>query len=126
MVFQRSFVVLCLVAMCVQHGVATSDGLTLRVNPIRRVVNMLESMTKKIEAEGAKEEELFDKFMCYCKNGRGALEESIAQAEDKIPKVKAAIDAMGAEVEQLSADIKAAKASREDAKAALAEGKALR
>jgi predicted nucleic acid-binding Zn-ribbon protein len=83
-------------------------------------------MTKKIEAEGAREKELFDKFMCYCKNGRGSLEKSIAEAEDKIPKVKAAIDAMGAEVEQLDADIKAAKAGREEAKAALAEGKALR
>jgi predicted nucleic acid-binding Zn-ribbon protein len=83
-------------------------------------------MTKKIEAEGDAEEKLFEKFMCYCKNGKGSLEASIAAAEDKIPKVKAAIDAMGAEVEQLSADIKAAKEGREEAKTALAEGKALR
>jgi predicted nucleic acid-binding Zn-ribbon protein len=99
---------------------------TLRVNPIRRVVNMLERMTKKIEDEGKAEEKLFEKFMCYCKNGKGSLEASIAAAEDKIPKVKAAIDAMGAEVEQLAADIKAAKEGREAAKTALAEGKALR
>jgi predicted nucleic acid-binding Zn-ribbon protein len=126
MVLQRSFVVFCFASLGLQNAMAASGGLTLRVNPIRRVVNMLDSMTKKIEAEGAKEQELFDKFMCYCKNGRGALEQSIADAEDKIPKVQAAIDAMGAEVEQLDADIKAAKAGREEAKTALAEGKALR
>jgi cytochrome c5 len=41
---------------------------TATVNPIRKVVNMLQAMQKKVEAEGEKEKELFDKFMCYCKN----------------------------------------------------------
>ena len=33
-------------------------------NPIRNVVTMLQTMQKKVEAEGEREQELFDKFMC--------------------------------------------------------------
>jgi hypothetical protein len=43
------------------------------VNPIRKVVTMLQNMQKKVEVEGKKEEELFEKFMCYCKGGKDTL-----------------------------------------------------
>jgi hypothetical protein len=64
---------------------ATQQGEAMAANPIRKVVTMLQSMQKKITAEGEKEEELFDKFMCYCKNGASALAKSIADAEAKAP-----------------------------------------
>jgi len=61
-------------------------------NPIRKVVNMLEALKGKVEAEGEKEKELFDKYMCYCKNAGGTLAKSIADAEAKgpslLPKLK--------------------------------------
>merc|ERR1719161_1630472 len=58
-----------------------------QANPIRKVVNMLQMMSKKITAEGKKEDELFDKFMCYCKTGGSTLGTSIAEAEAKVPAV---------------------------------------
>merc|ERR1719414_2382562 len=54
------------------------------INPIRKVVTLLQSMQKKVIAEGEKEEELFKKFMCYCKTGSGNLRDSISAAEAKI------------------------------------------
>merc|ERR1719305_1769589 len=45
-------------------------------------------MQKKVVAEGEKEEELFEKFMCYCKNGKGALESSIEQAKQTNDQLK--------------------------------------
>ena len=42
-------------------------------NPIRKVVTLMQNMQKEIEAEGAKEKELFDKFMCYCSGGTDGL-----------------------------------------------------
>ena len=30
---------------------------------------MLQNLQKKVEAEAKKDQELYDKFMCYCKNG---------------------------------------------------------
>jgi peptidoglycan hydrolase CwlO-like protein len=103
-----------------------SSGLKVTANPIRRVVTMLQMMTNKIEAEGKKNEELFEKFMCYCKNGRGDLQDSIDAAEDKIPKLEAGIKELDATVGQLTADIKKSKADRAEAKAAVAEATAIR
>jgi len=110
----------------VLQSVEARDGLRLSVNPIRRVVTMLQMMQNKIETEGKKEKELFDKFMCYCTNGRGQLEDSVEAAETKIPKVESDIKELGAEVVQLSADIEKAKVDRADAKAAIAEATGLR
>jgi peptidoglycan hydrolase CwlO-like protein len=87
---------------------------------------MLQMMQNKIEAEGKKEQVLFDKFMCYCTNGRGQLEDGIEAAETKIPKVESDIKELGAEVIQLQADIDKAKTDRADAKAAIAEATAIR
>jgi septal ring factor EnvC (AmiA/AmiB activator) len=114
------------VASCSLQSAAAREGLRLSVNPIRKVVTMLQMMQNKIEAEGKKEQVLFDKFMCYCTNGRGQLEDSISAAETKIPKVESDIKEMGAEVVQLSADIEKAKADRADAKSAIAEATAIR
>ena len=50
-------------------------------NPIRKVVSMMEKMGKKIEEEGKHEEDLYDKFKCYCKKTIGELEASIQQQE---------------------------------------------
>jgi hypothetical protein len=43
----------CAVALQSEHA----------ANPIRKVVTMLQMMQKKVEQEGEKEKELFDKFM---------------------------------------------------------------
>ena len=105
-----------LLAACVQPTTALTTRLS--VNPIRRVVTMLQMMQNKIESEGKKEQELYDKFMCYCTTGRDQLEKSVDDAETKIPKLGADIKAVGAEVLQLTADIAAAKSDRADAKEA--------
>jgi len=43
-------------------------------------------MQKKVEEEGEVEAKLYEKFMCYCKNGASDLEASISAAEDKLAK----------------------------------------
>merc|ERR550514_417820 len=105
---------------------ALDSNLNAGANPIRRVVNMLDNMLKKVEAEGKAEEELFNKFMCYCKNGRGALEKSVADAETKVPQIDSSIKGTAAEIDQLAADLKAAQSDRADAKKAVEQATALR
>merc|ERR1719440_939549 len=83
-------------------------------------------MSKQIAEEGKKEEEQYDRFMCYCENGASTLEKSIADAEAKIPQLEAAIKESGSAVLQLKADVKQHKADREAAKAAMKEATALR
>jgi chromosome segregation ATPase len=95
-------------------------------NPIRKVVNMLQAMEKKVQAEGEKEKELFDKFMCYCKNGDEALAKSISEAETKVPQVTSDIEEAEAQVKQLKEDLKSHQTDRAAAKAAMASATTLR
>merc|ERR1719506_3261482 len=83
-------------------------------------------MQKKVAAEGEKEEELFEKFMCYCKNGKGALEGSIAQAKQTNDQLKSSIEETDATLKQMKADLKTAQTDRAEAKAAVAKATALR
>jgi len=95
-------------------------------NPIRQVVNMLQMMQKKVEAEGEKEKELFDKFMCYCKSSGGDLATSIADAETKVSELPSQVEEAVGQLGQLKEDLKKAQADRAAAKAAIAEATAIR
>jgi chromosome segregation ATPase len=87
---------------------------------------MLEAMQTKIAAEAKKEEELFEKYMCWCSQGAEQLTGSIDAAETKIPQVTSDIQEAEATLEQTKADLKAAQAARSDAKAAMAEATSIR
>jgi DNA repair exonuclease SbcCD ATPase subunit len=95
-------------------------------NPIRKVVNMLQMMQKKVEAEGEKEKELFDKFMCYCKNAGGDLSKSIAENDQKSSELPSQVEESEASLVQLKEDLKKAQTDRASAKAAMAEATAIR
>jgi len=97
-----------------------------RVNPIRKVVTMLQMMQNKVTAEGKKAEAIYDKFMCYCDNADTLLGGAITAAENKIPQLEAAIGGDLAEKTQLEADLKQHKADRAAAKEAIAKATALR
>jgi peptidoglycan hydrolase CwlO-like protein len=114
------------VAVLATVSSATATNVEVNVNPIRRVVTMLQMMTNKVTAEGEKEKELFDKFMCYCQTGATALKNSIDAADTKIPQVESALKEAAASKTQLEADVKQAQADRAEAKAAIAKATALR
>jgi len=58
------------------------------------VVTMLQTMQKKVMEEGEKEEELYEKFLCWCKSGSSELTASVQAAETKMPEVGSAIKEM--------------------------------
>jgi len=107
-------------------SVASAEGEATAVNPIRKVVTMLQVMQKKVEAEGEKEKELFDKFMCYCKTSGGDLAKSIMDADTKMPEVASAIAEAEASKSQTEEDLKKAQVDRSAAKTAMAEATAIR
>merc|ERR1719486_1764169 len=122
----RCFVLFALAACAESLSVSGSSRLTLTVNPIRRVVTMLQNMQKKVEAEGEKEKDLYEKFMCYCKNGKGALEASIESAKQKTEQLTSSIEETAATLKQAKADLKSAQESRAAAKDAVAKATSLR
>jgi len=108
------------------HAAEQRQTMKVAANPIRKVVTMMQALQAKVEAEGEKEKELFDKYMCYCKNGAEALAKSIADAEAKGPELAAAIEEGTGKLAQLKDDIKAHQADRAAAKTAMAEATAVR
>merc|ERR550537_820596 len=78
-----------LVGLAVANAAVVGSG--AEVNPIRKVVTMLQMMQNKVTAEGKAAKELYDKFMCYCETGKEALEKSIADAEAKITQLEVAV-----------------------------------
>jgi len=117
-------VLLIALAMCPAFIQAETQAST--VNPIRKVVNMLQSMQKKVVAEGEKEAELFEKYMCYCKTSGGDLSKSIGAAETKAPQLSADIKEAESKNAQLKEDLKQAQMDRDAAKEAVAAATALR
>merc|ERR1719420_2396316 len=95
-------------------------------NPIRRVVTMLQMMQNKVEAEGKKMEELFDKYMCYCDTAEATLTKSIQDAETKIPQLESDIKEAIEEEKTLAADIEKAQTDRAEAKEAIAKAENIR
>merc|ERR1719454_130555 len=87
---------------------------------------MLQNMKAKVESEGEKEKELYDKFMCYCKNGGDNLQGSITSAETKVPQLASDIEKAEAEKVQTEADLKKHQTDRSAAKSAMAKATAIR
>jgi peptidoglycan hydrolase CwlO-like protein len=108
------------------NSLTVASEAQVAVNPIRRVVTLLQNMQKKVEAEGEKEEELFEKFMCYCKNGKGALEASIEAAKGKNEQLMSSIEETASQLKQTKADLKTAQEDRAAAKGAVAKATSLR
>merc|ERR1719217_1025012 len=98
----------------------------LNANPVRKVVTMLQMMMKKIEEEGVKEQELYDKFMCYCKTADETLGKSIGDANTKIPQLESDIKQAEEEKAQLEADLEAHQADRAAAEEAMAKATEMR
>jgi len=105
------------------HASASLGESALNANPIRRVVTMLQMMQKKVTAEGEKEQELFDKFMCWCNSGAEELEASIQSAETKLPHLASKLKELEALIAQLKGEIAKHKDDREVALSAIAKVK---
>jgi len=112
--------------MTARLGLVSAEEQEATANPIRKVVNMLQSMQKKIAAEGEKESALYEKFMCYCKTGKSDLEASIGSSETAVPQLGHDIEEKEASLAQLKEDLKAAKVDRDEAKAAIASATSIR
>merc|ERR1719264_415674 len=83
-------------------------------------------MQTKVTAEGAKEKELYEKFMCYCNGGKKELEASVSTAEEKVPSLGSDIKAMEEKLAGLKSTLAEAQVGRDSAKKTMAEAKAIR
>merc|ERR1719453_1214922 len=73
-------------ALCSAHAASTTQ------NPITRVAELLEGLSKKVEVDGKAEEELFEKYQCWYKTVVSVKTEANAAAADRIEALTAYID----------------------------------
>merc|ERR1719161_2792611 len=83
-------------------------------------------MAKKVEAEGKKERELYDKFICYCKSSGGTLSQSIADNDAKIPQLQSDIEEAESKLATTKQEFAQHQTDRESAKEAMAKATAIR
>jgi len=120
--------VVAIFALCLPVCLASRQHASaqLAANPIRKVVTLLQKMQEKVNAEGEKEEELYSKFMCYCKTGVGELQARVDAAGTKEPQLEADIKEAEAKLAQTKQSLKDAQKERAEAKGAIASAEAIR
>jgi len=116
----------CAILVTAALTIAEEQNNQVAINPIRKVVTLLQSMQKKVQAEGEAEAKLYEKFMCYCKTGGSDLEASISAAENKVGSLPSEIKAAEEKLTQTKADLKRAQTDRVAAKEAMASATAIR
>jgi len=114
-----------LVAATVVVGAARNDA-EVNANPIRKVVTLLQKMQATVTAEGKREEELYEKFECYCKSGDAELSSSVSAAEGKVPELESQIREEIAQKQQMEQDLKDHQVARSEAKEAISKATAIR
>merc|ERR1719326_2407663 len=107
-------------------GPSSAAVLSAGANPIRKVVTLMQNMQKEIEAEGAKEKELFDKFMCYCSSNNGELNKAVADAKAQVEELTAKLKSETAEKAQTAQELIDHKKDRESAKSEMSEATVIR
>jgi len=122
----KMLLALLVVPLLQAQAALLADKSRAHANPIRKVVQMLQAMSKKVTEEGAAEAELFEKFMCYCKTGTSDLTKSIDAAETKIPQIAADLKAAEADLAETKEGLKQDQADRAAAKEAIAEATGIR
>merc|ERR1719159_394607 len=115
-----------LTALACLSGGAAGLSESHRMNPIRRVVDLLVQMQEQVTLEGKKEKEAYEKFMCWCTTGSDDLKLAISTAETKITQLTSSLKEELALNDQLASELAQHKADRADAKSALAQATALR
>merc|ERR1719311_849916 len=91
-------------------GASSASASTLETdsaaNPIRKIVTLLQDMSKEIEGEGEKEKELFDKFMCYCETTTADLQKTADGASAQVSELSAKLEEDAAEKSTVEQELK--------------------
>merc|ERR1719331_2275355 len=104
------------------------EALNLReqMNPIRKIVTLLQDMQKEIEADGETEQKAYDKFMCYCDGNTGSMSDSAEESTKMIATLGSKLDALRAEKSQMDQELKGHQESRAAAKVDLKKAATIR
>jgi len=118
----RAFALVCIVAACsMEIAVGSSQGAG---SPVEQVVQLLTELKSKLEMDEKVEQQVYDKFACWCEKTTARKAKAIEDAQEelrrlgqKMLKLKGTIATLAAEIEELKAAIKANKEAQAEATA---------
>lgn len=96
-----------------------------RENPVRKVINLLQMVDKKVSEEGAQREKQFDAIMCYYRTMQASLQKSVASAEFNIPQFESRIQEDISKKQMLEQELLQLRAQRNEAQQTLDSAKVL-
>merc|ERR1719473_1664272 len=76
-----------------------------RMNPVTKVVKLLEEMKKTMEKEAEEDQEMFDKMGCWCETNEKEKTEAIKIATETIDQLNSDIESGVAKVAKLETEI---------------------
>merc|ERR1712146_546159 len=89
-----------------------ADAAVLKETPVSRVVTLITELKAKVESDGRKEQQSYDKYACWCENTLARKAAAITEGKDNIEKLQTLIEklngdlgAHSAEIDQLKKDI---------------------
>jgi hypothetical protein len=97
-----------------------------KVSPIKRVVALLKKMKAELEAEAAKEADMYDKMVCWCQTNEKEKTKAIADAEALDGELSSEIESRAAKFGEASTEIVRLKKQIAEDTAALKEATAIR
>jgi chromosome segregation ATPase len=92
--------------------------------PITKVVNLLKEMQTQLEADATRDQETYDKLVCWCQSNEKAKKEAIAAADSKITELTEAIQDAAASKASLEVGITQTKKELGEGKNSLAQARA--
>jgi len=118
----RAFALVCILASCsTEFAVSSSQGTG---SPVEQVVQLLTDLKSKLEMDEKVEQQIYDKFACWCEKTTARKAKAIEDAQadlrklgQKMLKLKGTIATLAAEIEELIAAIKANKEAQAEATA---------
>merc|ERR1719386_600921 len=91
-------------------------------SPISRVVELIQELKAKIEADGKAEQKTYDKFACWCEKTLArkaaaidAAKETITKTQQEIIELKGKLGELGATIKQLEKEIAENEEARKEA-----------
>merc|ERR1719326_2159680 len=92
----RAFAVLLLVA--------AANGAVQKVNPVQKVISLLEKMQHEVQEEGRDEAASYDKFACFCKATADSKLNAIKRGHEHVELLEARIEALETDISTLASE----------------------
>merc|ERR1719456_261897 len=106
--------------------VVLAAGTQVQLNPITRVAQLLEGLSKKVEADGKAEQELYDQYKCWCTKVMNSKSASIEANKLRISELAAYIDDLSNGRVELTSERTDLEAEIKELQKAIADEEAMR